>query len=253
VTVKIIRKDDQATGSFDGGAILEHKPVGFPGEGGRGRPVSSLLYWAHAWSDRGGLIAEHPHEGFEILSYVLKGEIEHYDSRLRDWKRLAAGAAQIIRAGSGITHAERLLPGAAIFQIWFDPDLSKSLSRPASYDDYPKAAFPVRTEEGVETTVVKGTGSPLRMETPGVLLEDQRIAAGPRAIPVAADEILLATVIEGTPRAGGAPLAAGDCVLARGGGELAVAADSPWRWFAIRLPASPGYRTWAAMHGRAAG
>ncbi|MEK7766093.1 MAG: pirin family protein, partial [bacterium] len=161
MAVQIIAKSKQSKGAFDGGAILEHKPIGFPGDGGEGKPVSSLFYWAHAWSDGGGLIDRHPHEGFEILSYVLTGTIEHFDSKLNGWKKLSAGDAQLIRAGDGIEHAEKLLPGGAIFQIWFDPDLAKSLAHPASYDDYPAASFPVRLAGGMSTKVVKGEGAPM--------------------------------------------------------------------------------------------
>ena len=72
------------------------------------KPYSNLFYWAHAWSDKGSLIGEHPHKAFEILSFVLEGDIEHYDSKLRGWKPLQKGDVQIIRAGSGISHAEKI-------------------------------------------------------------------------------------------------------------------------------------------------
>src|SRR3972149_10894032 len=100
--IKIYPKDRQAKGSFNFGKILEHKPIGFPQDGGELKPYSSLFYWAHAWSEGGGLIDQHPHKGFEIMSYVLKGEIQHYDNKLNGWKRLKAGDVQVIRAGSGI-------------------------------------------------------------------------------------------------------------------------------------------------------
>ena len=33
-------------------------------------------------------------------------------------------------------HTLKLLENSEIFQIWFDPDLSKSMSKDASQDDY---------------------------------------------------------------------------------------------------------------------
>src|ERR1044071_6639811 len=137
MAIEVIPVERQGRRAFDEGRSLEHKPIGFPQDGGAGKQISSLFYWAHAWSDAGGLIDRHPHEGFEIMSIVLRGEIEHYDSRLDGWKKLSTGDVQVIRAGDGIVHAERLLKDSAIFQIWFDPNLERSLAHPASYDDYP--------------------------------------------------------------------------------------------------------------------
>ena len=37
------------------------------------------------------------------------------------------GDVQIIRAGNGISHAEEIDDNSEIFQIWFDPNLSKTL------------------------------------------------------------------------------------------------------------------------------
>ena len=157
---------DQVDGAFDGGKILEKKPLGFPQEGGGIPYISSLFYWACAWSDEGGLIAEHPHQAFEILSFVLDGEIEHYDNKAAAWKKLKAGDVQIIRAGSGITHAERMHAGSRMFQIWFDPHLDRAVQQPPSYDDYRAESFPVTQEGDVAKTTLIGPGSPFEMQSP---------------------------------------------------------------------------------------
>ena len=41
--------------------------------------LSNLFYWAHATATKDSTIGLHPHKGFEILTYVLKGKIRHYD------------------------------------------------------------------------------------------------------------------------------------------------------------------------------
>lgn len=251
MSIQVIPRDEQAQGAFDGGKILEHKPIGFPREGGKGAPVSSLFYWAHAWSDGGGLIDRHPHEGFEIMSYVLRGEIEHYDSRLQGWKRLAAGDVQLIRAGSGIVHAEKLLPGSAIFQIWFDPNLERSLQHEASYDDYPAAGFPVRQAGGVATKTLKGEGAPVTMETTGVTIEDQTFEPGTHALARPADSVSVACVLEGTLGLGGREAARGDAIVVRDEATLTVTTAAPARWFAVTAPARPGYPTYAELSRRA--
>ena len=143
---------------------MERKPIGFPQDWGKQKPYSTLFYWAHAWSDTGGLIGEHPHKGFEIMSFVLAGEIEHYDSQLKGWKKLKAGDVQIIRAGSGITHAEKINDLSSIFQIWFDPNLNETLTKPASYNDYTGDSFPVFEDKESKTKVMVG-GTQLTMDS----------------------------------------------------------------------------------------
>jgi hypothetical protein len=251
MAVEVIPRSEQARGAFDGGAILEHKPIGFPQDGGRGGPVSSLFYWAHAWSTGGGLIDQHPHEGFEIMSYVLKGEIEHYDSQLKGWKKLGAGDAQLIRAGDGIVHAEKILPGSAIFQIWFDPNLEQSLAHPASYDDYAAGSFPVRDEGGVRTTVIKGDGAPMAMETAGISIEDQTFGPGRHTLRLDPKSLTAACVIDGALTVGGKAAATGDYVLARDMDQLELEVPAAARWFVITAPARPAYRTYAQMRSRA--
>ena len=52
------------------------------------------------------------------------------------------GDAQIIRSGNGISHAEEIMDNSEMFQIWFDPDISKTISKPSTYNDYKSESFP---------------------------------------------------------------------------------------------------------------
>ena len=92
---RIVKRSEQADGGFNGGEIVEKKPIGFPQDGGIVKPYSNLFYWAHGWSEKGSTIGLHPHQGFEILSFVLTGSMEHYDTRIDSWKKLDTGAVQI--------------------------------------------------------------------------------------------------------------------------------------------------------------
>lgn len=67
---------------------------------------------------------DHPHRGFETISYILEGEVEHEDSAGFSGK-LGPGSVQWMTAGSGVVHSE--MPSRAIrerggrvhgFQIW---------------------------------------------------------------------------------------------------------------------------------------
>src|SRR3989442_14557560 len=48
---------------------------------------------------------DHPHRGFETVTYLLAGDMEHKDSRGHPG-RLRAGDVQWMTAGAGVVHAE---------------------------------------------------------------------------------------------------------------------------------------------------
>lgn len=164
--IKHFSKDQQVYGAFNGGQIIENKPIGFPQDGGL-RPYSNIFYWAHAEAQSDSTIELHPHRGFEIMSIVLKGKIEHYDTLQEEWIPLEKGDVQLIKAGAGISHAEAMLKGSAIFQIWFYPDLSKTLGQEASYIDVSEKTFSYKNN--IQTIV--GKGSPIMLESEGIEIE----------------------------------------------------------------------------------
>ena len=167
--IEILKRSNQADGNFNNGEIIEKKPIGFPQDGGMSKPYSNIFYWAHAWTTKGkSTIGLHPHQGFEICSFVLKGEISHYDTKQDKWIKLQRGDVQIIRAGNGISHAEELLENSEIFQIWFDPDLSKSMSKDASYDDYKDEDFNIEKNTFYSVKTIVGPGSKMSMDSEGV-------------------------------------------------------------------------------------
>ncbi len=203
----ILTKDEQAKGHFDGGRIQERKPIGFPQDRGKLRPYGNLFYWAHAWATEDSMIGEHPHQGFEIMSFVLTGEIEHYDSQLKGWKKLKAGDVQIIRAGKGISHAEKVGAGGSIFQIWFDPGLERTLSNPATYDDYPADTFSVETIGGNEVTNYSDS---IRMDAKPVAISRSKYADGLHSVQLGAGKIHSCFILDGTVNIDGRTLEKGD-------------------------------------------
>ena len=65
----------------------------------------------------------HPHRDFEILSYVVDGELTHADS-MGNAHTLARGEVQYMSAGTGVLHSEhnRGDTGLRFLQIWIFPD-----------------------------------------------------------------------------------------------------------------------------------
>jgi redox-sensitive bicupin YhaK (pirin superfamily) len=238
----------QSDGQFNGGAILEKKPVVLSHDGRSLTPYSNLFYWAHAWSDEGSTIGEHPHQGFEILSFVMKGGIEHYDSANKKWIPLNVGDVQIIRAGSGISHSEKILPGSAMFQIWFDPNLQKAILKTASYNDYLSSSFPVIMNSGYSTKILKGDGSPLEMDTPGIGIRQFKIHAGDFSISLEADKTYSIFVVDGTIDVDGSTLIKNDFLRIDAETVLNAKSFEGTVLFMIETPAQPGYPTYAARY-----
>ena len=162
--IEIFKKSDQAYGEFNNGDIIENKPIGFPGEKTSIRAYSNLFYWAHASAKVDSTIGLHPHRGFEIMTFVLEGEIRHYDTIIEKWIDLKKGDIQLIQSGSGISHSEFMQKNSSIFQIWFDPDISKTMQQKAKYQDYKSDEF---IHENNITKLV-GKDSPIKIETENI-------------------------------------------------------------------------------------
>ncbi len=176
MSIEIYPTNSQAKGNFNDGEILENKPIGFPSDGGQLKPYSNLFYWAHAWTkSKKSTIGLHPHQGFEICSFVLKGQINHYDTKQKKWISLNKGDVQIIRSGSGISHAEELMENSEIFQIWFDPDLSKTLKKEATYDDYKDNDFEIVKSKNSILKIIKSSISNMKMDTDNVTIKEYLI------------------------------------------------------------------------------
>ncbi len=100
-------------------------------------------------------IPDHPHRGFQTLTYLLQGAMEHKDSR-GGHGRLAPGGAQWMNAASGIVHSEMPMPdvketGGVIegLQLWINLPAELKGMAPGYQDvqvgEVPTVALPVGT------------------------------------------------------------------------------------------------------------
>src|SRR6186997_1512883 len=90
---------------------------------------------------------DHPHRGFETVTYVLEGEMEHEDSAGHRGS-LRAGDVQWMTAGAGIIHAE--MPSRTLreqggrvhgFQVWVNLPARLKLTTPR-YQEIAASAIP---------------------------------------------------------------------------------------------------------------
>ena len=247
MAVQIINESAQGHGAFNGGEIVENKPIGFPQDGSSVRPYSNLFYWAHARAMVDSTIGLHPHQGFEICSFVLKGEIRHYDTKLKEWRPLQAGDVQIIRAGNGISHSEWMGKGAEIFQIWFDPNLQKTLPQPASYDDYKAGVFPVREDGDARIQTLIGPESPFELDTPGLEVRRITLESGSYTFKTSPAHINSAYVLEGEVLFDGEDAKERDFVLIKEADSFEIQTLTGADIFVITSPAQLDYKTYAQL------
>lgn len=101
---------------------------------------------------------QHPHRGFQTVTYMLAGKMEHKDS-VGNTGLIEAGGIQWMNAGRGIIHSEMpkktegLMRG---FQLWVNLPASEKMSLP-NYQDIKAAEVPVVDAiVGVEVKVLVG-------------------------------------------------------------------------------------------------
>ncbi|MDZ7741847.1 MAG: pirin family protein [Bacteroidota bacterium] len=250
MNINIISKEEQAYGEFNGGEIIENKPIGFPQDGGRQKPYSNLFYWAHASAEKESLIGLHPHRGFEIMSVVLEGEMEHYDTSDEKWSPLKAGDVQLIRAGNGISHAEKMKDGSQMFQIWFDPGLQKTLAKKASYDNYFSKDFSLLDEAGMKTRIIKDEMGPVQMDTEGVEIKEYSFDKGDHALPAEKEKIYSMYLITGNISLEGKQMKKRDfAIVEEADVELKIRATDKCKLFVISSPARLNYQSYFELSG----
>lgn len=104
---------------------------------------------------------DHPHRGFETVTYMLEGTFEHKDSRGHSGA-ISAGDVQWMTAGSGVVHSE--MPSVEIrrdggkihgFQLWVNlPRIDKMMT--PRYQEVPGNSIPHVESDGVSVRVIAG-------------------------------------------------------------------------------------------------
>lgn len=115
---------------------------------------------------------DHPHRGFETVTYMLDGHMLHED-HLGNRGDLKSGDVQWMTAGRGIIHSEmpqQLQGRMRGFQLWINLP-AKEKMKPAGYRDIPAASIPVAALPGggsvkviAGTLVVDGRATPGPMQ-----------------------------------------------------------------------------------------
>ena len=107
----------------------------------------------------------HPHRGFEAITYIFEGGMNHKDNLGND-KFVSQGGAQVFCAGSGLIHSE--MPAnkgtTSGIQLWINLAKKEKGISP-TYQFFEKEDLPSCSENGVEVTDIVGSKSPVFLNT----------------------------------------------------------------------------------------
>ena len=105
-----------------------------------------------------GGFPDHPHRGFETVTYMLEGRMRHRDSAGHEGL-LSGGGVQWMTAGRGVIHSEMPEQEAGRmegFQLWLNLPARDKMC-PPWYRDIPAEEVPeLRTPAGVAVRVIAG-------------------------------------------------------------------------------------------------
>jgi quercetin 2,3-dioxygenase len=111
-------------------------------------------------SDYIGGFPSHPHRGFETVTYMLQGKMEHKD-HMGNVGLLEDGGVQWMTAGKGIIHSEmpKQTQGKMHgFQLWVNLPAKRKLV-PAAYQDTPADKLPWQQFAGFSVKAIAGETS----------------------------------------------------------------------------------------------
>jgi quercetin 2,3-dioxygenase len=206
-------------------------------------------------SDKGadyiGGFPDHPHRGFETVTYMLAGRMRHGDNQ-GNVGLLRPGSVQWMTAGRGIIHSEMpeqeegLMQG---FQLWVNLPAKDKMTKPRYQDIDPENIPVVERADGTKVKVLVGSFDGVRgpvtdVATDPLYLDITLPAATSVSVPVEAEHNAFAYVFEGNAKIGAgegaqlvergqlAVLSLGDAVTVEGGpkgGRLILVAGRPLR------------------------
>ena len=185
---------------------------------------------------------DHPHRGFETVTYVLEGEMEHEDSAGHRGA-LRTGDVQWMTAGAGIIHSEEPSKrmreqGGRVhgFQIWVNLPARLKMTRPR-YQELPAARIPSgasadgRARVKIIAGEALGAKAAIETHTP-IVYQDWSLDEGADVtLPLAADQRALVYAFEGEVAVGD-----GEGRKTIRAGQLAVLGDGD----GVRLAGAPG-------------
>lgn len=233
MALRHVARTVQATDTSDGAGVKLRRTLGSP----RLDSLDPFLLLDEFKSDRPGDylggFPDHPHRGFETVTYMLAGSMEHRDHTGRHGT-LVAGSVQWMTAGRGIIHSEMPRQENGLmwgFQLWVNLPAAAKM-QPPRYQEFPPEAIPsAALPGGGRVRVVAGRSAGAVGAVSGIATQplylDVSLPGGlafEQAVP--ADHSACAYVFEGSALVGAArtPVEAGHLAVLADGEAVGVTA-----------------------------
>jgi redox-sensitive bicupin YhaK (pirin superfamily) len=220
----------------DGGGVKLRRSIGTP----ELDHVDPFLLLDEFKSDEGrDYIAgfpDHPHRGFETVTYMLAGAMRHED-RSGNRGDLVAGSVQWMTAGRGIVHSEMPRQENGLmwgFQLWVNLPARDKMTAPRYLDVAPERIPEVRSADGTRVRVIAGESGGVAGAVDGIatkpLYLDVTVPAQTTFVhPISAGSTGLVYVFEGEAEVGldedgkGTRVATGSLAVLKDGAAVAIA------------------------------
>jgi redox-sensitive bicupin YhaK (pirin superfamily) len=182
-------------------------------------------------------VDEHPHRGFETVTIVAQGEVDHRDSS-GNRGTIGPGDVQWMTAAAGVVHEEKhgrsFTERGGTFelvQLWVNLPAREKMSKPR-YQEIRSAQIPVVDLPGGAGTLrvvagaFGGQRGPAKTVTPMNVWDVKLRAGGGATLPLPPRTNSLVVVLRGGATVADTPLRLHECaILGRDGGTVAVRAE----------------------------
>jgi redox-sensitive bicupin YhaK (pirin superfamily) len=150
---------------------------------------------------------DHPHRGFETITYMMVGSFTHRDSKGHEG-HLTSGSIQWMTAGKGLIHSEmpEQTDGLAWgYQLWLNLPAKLKMTEP-KYQDIPSQMLPIFEKDGRKVKVLageyEGAKSPGQSFIPFTYLDVRLNPGAIFSLPAPEDQNAFLYVIEGKAKTG---------------------------------------------------
>jgi len=191
------------------------------------RNYDPFVLWDHFDIAAGGF-PDHPHRGFEAITYMFAGGMQHADN-LGNKGTVHGGGAQRFTAGRGIVHSEMPDGHAAGIQLWINlPQRLKGVD--PEYQQVERDEIPATTFDGGEIRTIVGDNGPILLKTGVEYLDVSLDVGGSLSRPVPDRFRGFIYVVEGSISLNGEVAAAGVAAYVESESSLSIASTEGGRF-----------------------
>lgn len=224
--VRTVTRIVQAQPISDGAGVRLYRSLGSPALDYLDPFLMLDEFKSDAGADYLAGFPDHPHHGFETVTYMLAGAMQHRDHKGNEGN-LRAGSIQWMTAGRGIIHSEMPQQDDGLmwgFQLWVNLPAAHKMTAPRYQDIPPEDVPEVTLDDGVKIRVLVGEAHGVRGAVHGIVTDPLYLdvtvpARTPCLLPVQDGHTSFCYVFDGAGAFGGSGADAGRSVAR---GQLAV-------------------------------